>query len=160
MKRLFWVAVGAAVAVAGAKRLGLLDEPPAARPDAGDRTLGGAALAAQAARTAFRAGATAAGTVRSLSDARRELLAGMAEREAQLRHDLVGDVDVDALRAERRAARAAAAEEGAAGAVPPAWHRDPEAREAARAARARRGWADEPTDDPADEDGDLPYSFY
>ncbi|NKY10399.1 hypothetical protein HGA09_08260, partial [Cellulomonas hominis] len=52
------------------------------------------------------------------------------------------------------------AEEGAAGAVPPAWHRDPEAREAARAARARRGWADEPTDDPADEDGDLPYSFY
>lgn len=160
MKRLFWVAVGAAVAVAGAKRLGLLDEPTAARPDAGDRTLGGAALAAQAARTAFRAGATAAGTVRSLSDARRELLAGMAEREAQLRHDLVGDVDVDALRAERRAARAAAAEEDAAGAVPPAWHRDPEAREAARAARARRGWADEPTDDPADEDGDLPYSFY
>lgn len=160
MKRLFWVAVGAAVAVAGAKRLGLLDEPPAARPDAGDRTLGGAALAAQAARTAFRAGATAAGTVRSLSDARRELLAGMAEREAQLRHDLVGDVDVDVLRAERRAARAAAAEEDAAGAVPPAWHRDPEAREAARAARARRGWADEPTDDPADEDGDLPYSFY
>jgi hypothetical protein len=160
MKRLFWVAVGAAVAVAGAKRLGLLDEPPAARPDAGGRTLGGAALAAQAARTAFRAGATAAGTVRSLSDARRELLAGMAEREAQLRHDLVGDVNVDALRAERRAARAAAAEEDAAGAVPPAWHRDPEAREAARAARARRGWADEPTDDPADEDGDLPYSFY
>jgi hypothetical protein len=84
----------------------------------------------------------------------------MAEREAQLRHDLVGDVNVDALRAERRAARAAAAEEDAAGAVPPAWHRDPEAREAARAARARRGWADEPTDDPADEDGDLPYSFY
>lgn len=163
MKRLFWVAVGAAVAVAGAKRLGLLDEPPAARPDAGDRTIGGVALAAQAARTAFRAGATAAGTVRSLSDARRELLAGMAEREAQLRHDLVGDVDVDALRAERRAAgaaRSAAADEDAAGAVPPAWHRDPDAREAARAARARRGWADEPTDDPADEDGDLPYSFY
>src|SRR5699024_10644427 len=29
-----------------------------------------------------------------------EFLAGMAEREQQLRHDLVGDVDVEALRAE------------------------------------------------------------
>jgi hypothetical protein len=170
MSRLLWVAVGAAAAVAGAKRLGLLDD--ALRTSSGTSgtirgaTGGTAATAAQAARTAFRAGAATAGAVRSLSDARREFLAGMAEREEQLRHDLVGDVDVDALRAERDARRAADHDSGRSarrvpsGTVPPAWHGDAEDREAARAARARRGWADEPTDDPADEDGDLPYAFY
>lgn len=170
MSRLLWVAVGAVAAVAGAKRLGLLDDAlgtTGGRPGTIHGTTGGtAATAAQAARTAFRAGAATAGAVRSLSDARREFRAGMAEREAQLRHDLVGDVDVDALRAERDARRAADREAGrtargdASGTIPPAWHGDAEDREAARAARARRGWADEPTDDPADEDGDLPYSFY
>lgn len=172
MSRLLWVAVGAAAAVAGAKRLGLLDDltgAPAARGAhaegsgaAGGTAAATATTAARAVRTAFRAGATTAGAVRSLSDARREFRTGMAEREAQLRHDLVGDVDVDAIRAERAERRAAAREDehDAHGAVPPAWHRDPEAREAARAARARRGWADEPTDDPADDDGDVPYSFY
>jgi hypothetical protein len=173
MSRLLWVAVGAAAAVAGAKRLGLLDDltgAPAGNGAHADGSAAGAAgtarataaTAARAARTAFRAGATTAGAVRSLSDARREFRTGMAEREAQLRHDLVGDVDVDAIRAERAGRRAAAreAEHDAHGAVPPAWHRDPEARDAARAARARKGWADEPTDDPADDDGDLPYSFY
>lgn len=166
MSRLLWVAVGAAAAVAGAKRLGLLDDltgAPAGRGTHADGTrASGATTAARAVRTAFRAGATTAGAVRSLSDVRREFRTGMAEREAQLRHDLVGDVDVDAIRAERAGRRAAdrAAEHDAGGAVPPAWHRDPEAREEARAARARRGWADEPTDDPADGDGDLPYSFY
>lgn len=166
MSRLLWVAVGAAAAVAGAKRLGLLDDltgTASARGAHADGSATGAAgTAARAVRTAFRAGATTAGTVRSLSDARREFRTGMAEREAQLRHDLVGDVDVDAIRTERAERRAAARqdEHDAHGAVPPAWHRDPEARDAARAARARRGWADEPTDDPADDDGDLPYSFY
>ncbi|NHT16204.1 hypothetical protein [Cellulomonas sp. IC4_254] len=171
MSRLLWVAVGAAAAVAGAKRLGLLDDltgsSSARGAHAGASGAAGtaqatASTAARAVRTAFRAGATTAGTVRSLSDARREFRTGMAEREAQLRHDLVGDVDVDAIRAERAGRRAAARqdEHDAHGAVPPAWHRDPEARDAARAARARRGWADEPTDDPADDDGDLPYSFY
>ncbi|MCG7285964.1 hypothetical protein MHY85_08240 [Cellulomonas sp. ACRRI] len=170
MSRLLWVAVGAAAAVAGAKRLGLLDDLTGAPAGHGAHADGDAAgtaratatTAARAVRTAFRAGATTAGAVRSLSDARREFRAGMAEREAQLRHDLVGDVDVDAIRTERAAHRAAGreAEHDAGGAVPPAWHRDPEAREAARAARARKGWADEPTDDPADGDGDLPYSFY
>lgn len=169
MSRLLWVAVGAVAAVAGAKRLGLLDDLTGAPAGHGAHAEGAAGTAratattaARAARTAFRAGATTAGAVRSLSDARREFRTGMAEREAQLRHDLVGDVDVDAIRAERAGRRAAdrEAEHDAGGAVPPAWHRDPEAREAARAARARRGWADEPTDDPADGDGDLPYSFY
>jgi hypothetical protein len=160
MRRLFWVGVGAAAAVAGARRLGLLD---GLTSDAGHGAHAGAgrSTAAQAARTTFRAGATTAGAVRSLSDARREFSTAMAEREQQLRHDLVGDVDVDAIRAERAERRTAAgAASDTSGAVPPAWHRDPEAREATRRSRARRGWADEPTDDPDDGDGDLPYSFY
>ncbi len=170
MNRLLWVAVGAAAAVAGARRLGLLDDVLRTSPStAGPAPRGTAATAAQAARTAFRAGAATAGAVRSLADARREFRAGMAEREEQLRYDRVGDVDVDALRAERDARRSADRAPGGAsrpahrdpsGTVPPAWHGDAQDREAARAARARRGWADEPTDDPADEDGDLPYSFY
>ena len=169
MSRLLWVGVGAAAAVAGAKRLGLLDtvtgaaDGPHGAHSAG--AAGAASTAARAARTAFRAGATTAGAVRNLSDARREFRAGMAEREAQLRHDLVGDVDVDAIRAERAAHRAAAHAAGTAdeadgsGTVPPAWHRDPAARTEARQARSRRGWADEPTEDPGDGDGDLPYAF-
>jgi hypothetical protein len=165
MSRLLWVGVGAAAAVAGAKRLGLLDSLTGA-PDGGAHSAGSAgaaSTAARAARTAFRAGATTAGAVRNLSDARREFSAGMAEREAQLRHDLVGDVDVDAIRAERAAHQAAARTTADAGddsgTVPPAWHRDAEARDEARRARSRRGWADEPTDDPGDGDGDLPYAF-
>lgn len=162
MSRLLWVAVGAVAAVAGAKRLGLLDAAPdtagGAHARAAGPSGGAATTAARAARTAFRAGASTAGAVRSLADARREFSAGVAEREAQLRHDLVGDVDVDAIRAER-AARRGAAHDDADGTVPPAWHGDHEDRETARRERARRGWADEPTDDPADEDGDLPYAF-
>lgn len=169
MSRLLWVGVGAAAAVAGAKRLGLLDsvtgapDGPHGAHSAG--AAGAASTAARAARTAFRAGATTAGAVRNLSDARRELVAGMAEREAQLRHDLVGDVDVDAIRAERAAHQAAARDAAGqddrdpSGTVPPAWHHDAEARDEARQARSRRGWADEPTDDPGDGDGDLPYAF-
>jgi hypothetical protein len=162
MSRLLWVGVGAAAAVAGARRLGLLDSLTGA-PEAGAHSAGSAgaaSTAARAARTAFRAGATTAGAVRNLSDARREFSAGMAEREAQLRHDLVGDVDVDAIRTERAAHKAAAREDrDPSGAVPPAWHHDAEARDEARRARSRRGWADEPTDDPGDGDGDLPYAF-
>lgn len=166
MSRLLWVGVGAVAAVAGAKRLGLLDSLTGASEGGphGAHTAGAAggaaSTAARAARTAFRAGATTAGAVRNLSDARREFTAAMAEREAQLRHDLVGDVDVAAIRTERAAQRAAARDtHDDDGAVPPAWHRDPEAREEARQARSRRGWADEPTEDPGDGDGDLPYAF-
>jgi hypothetical protein len=162
MSRLLWVAVGAAAAVAGAKRLGLLDGVTGAPAPHGAHAGGsapGATTAARAVRTAFRAGATTAGAVRSFSDARREFRLGMAEREEQLRHDLVGDVDVDAIRAER-AARRGERDADVSGATPPAWQREPADRDAARAARSRHGWADGPTDDPEDDDGDVPYSFY
>ncbi|HEY0217633.1 MAG TPA: hypothetical protein VGC57_14685 [Cellulomonas sp.] len=160
MSRLLWVAVGAAAAVAGARKIGLVGDPAAASGASGGsgRPLSGAAAGA---RAALRAMSTAAGAARTIKDVRREFSAGMAEREQQLRDDLLGDVDVDALRAaraEQRAARAAGA--SATGDVPPAWHDDADAREAARAARARRGWADEPTDDPDDAEGELPYAFY
>jgi hypothetical protein len=143
VRRLLWLGVGAAAAVAGARRLGLLDT--GADGASGTAPAG---TAARAVRTAFRAGAGTAGAVRSLSDARREFAAGMAEREQQLRHDLVGDVDVDALRAQRRAAREADA-------APRAWRE-----QAARGEREREDWAGGPTDDPDDREGDLPYAFY
>ncbi len=73
----------------------------------------------------------------ALATLRSEFLAGMAEREQQLRHDLVGDVDVEALRAER-----------------------PERVESLRRSWAGRrgdgGWAG-PTQDPDDDDG---YTFF
>jgi hypothetical protein len=67
-----------------------------------------------------------------------EFLTGMAEREQQLRHDLVGDVDVEALKAER-----------------------PERVESLRrswssARRHDADWAG-PTEDPDDDDG---YAFF
>jgi hypothetical protein len=79
----------------------------------------------------------------------------MAEREQQLRDDLLGDVDVDALRAARADRRAAAGAERDVAA-----EASQEAREQARSDRARRGWAEEPTEDPDDGEGDLPYAFY
>lgn len=65
-----------------------------------------------------------------------EFLAGMAEREQQLRHDLVGDVDVEALRAERPERVAS---------LKRSW-----------AARHGEDWAG-PTEDPDDDDG---YTFF
>ena len=63
----------------------------------------------------------------------------MAEREQQLRHDLVGDVDVDALRAER-----------------PERVDEPAARVVHRAATATPTGPG-PTEDPDDDDG---YTFF
>ncbi|MEZ0449634.1 hypothetical protein [Cellulomonas sp. ICMP 17802] len=69
---------------------------------------------------------------------KREFLAGMSEREQQLRHDLVGDADIETLKAER-----------------------PE-----RVANLRRSWSSArhrdadwagPTEDPDDDDG---YTFF
>lgn len=68
-----------------------------------------------------------------------EFLVGMAEREQQLRHDLVGDVDVEALKAERP-------------------ERVENLRRSWSAARHRdEDWAAGPTEDPDDDDG---YTFF
>ena len=73
---------------------------------------------------------------RAVATLKSDFLAAMAEREQELRHDLVGDVDVEALRAER-----------------------PE-----RVANLRRTWSSRrgedwsgPTEDPDDDDG---YTFF
>jgi len=67
-----------------------------------------------------------------------EFLAAMAEREQQLRHDLVGDADVEALRAERP-------------------ERVENLRRAWSSTRRRDAdWAG-PTEDPDDDDG---YTFF
>jgi len=72
----------------------------------------------------------------ALTTLKSEFRTGMAEREEQLRHDLVGDVDLETLRAER-----------------------PERMENLRRARSGRrtdAWPG-PTEDPDDDDG---YTFF
>ena len=129
MKRLFWIAIGAAITVVVIRKGAALSEhyvPAGARDAAG--TLGRVATAARTVKTEF--------------------LAGLAEREAELRHDLIGDVDVEALRSERARSRADRVDA-------------PRAGRAGRATRAGRGWADGPTEDPEDDGDDgLPYSFF
>jgi len=123
MRRLVWIAIGAAVTVVVIRKGAELSErylPAGARDAAG--TVGRVAGAARTLKTEF--------------------LAGISEREAELRHDLIGDVDVEALRAERVRGRA-------------------DRTSAPRATRAGRGWADGPTEDPEDDGDDgLPYSFF
>ncbi|PVU81108.1 hypothetical protein DDP54_17280 [Cellulomonas sp. WB94] len=123
MKRLVWIAIGAAVTVVVIRKGAELSErylPAGARDAAG--TVGRVASAARTVKTEF--------------------LAGIAEREVELRHDLIGDVDVEALRSERARDRA-------------------DRTHAPRATRAGRGWADGPTEDPEDDGDDgLPYSFF
>ncbi|WP_448060686.1 hypothetical protein [Cellulomonas hominis] len=151
MKRLFWVAVGVAGAVVVIRRAGDLSErylPAGATGALG--TVGRVALA--------------------LGTARSEFAAGLAEREAQLRHDLIGDVDIDALRTERDERRRAdrAGEPGDTADPDRTGHGHrrggrPDtaaARAEARARRAARGWEHEPTEDSPDDEGELPYSFY
>jgi hypothetical protein len=122
MRRLFWVAVGATVTLVAVRRA--RDVVTAYLPAGTGEALGVVDQVTTAARTV-----------------RTEFLAGLSEREAQLKHELVGDVDVDALREERaRRRETEAAEHGAPG----------------RHAAGRRP----ATEDPDDADGDLPYSFY
>ncbi|GEA88817.1 hypothetical protein [Cellulomonas cellasea] len=122
MRRLFWVAVGATVTLVAVRRA--RDVVTGYLPAGTGEALGVVQQVTTAARTA-----------------RSEFLAGLAEREEQLTHDLVGDVDVDALREERARRRAA--------------------EDAEPAARGRRAAHRRPaTEDPDDADGDLPYSFY
>ena len=122
MRRLFWVAVGATVTLVAVRRA--RDVVTAYLPAGTGEALGVVDQVTTAARTA-----------------RSEFLAGLAEREEQLKHDLVGDVDVDALRQERARRR--------------------EAGDAEPDAHGRRAAHRRPaTEDPDDADGDLPYSFY
>ncbi|MFI2752074.1 hypothetical protein ACGIF2_01390 [Cellulomonas sp. P22] len=121
MKRLFWVAVGVGATVLVFRKA----------TDVLDRYV--PANARQAAGTLAHLGTAARG-------AKAEFLTAMSEREAQLRHDLVGDVDVEAARATRTAMRTA----HAAG---------------RRRHAATRDWADGPTEDPED-DPHVPYSFF
>lgn len=79
MKRLFWIGVGAAATVVVIRKVnGLVDAhtPPGV---------------AQAAGVVSGLGA-------ALRSARTEFSAGLAEREAELRQDLLGDVDLDVAR--------------------------------------------------------------
>ena len=123
MKRLVWIAVGAATAVVVIRKGVALSErylPAGTRDLVG--TMGRVVAAARTARTEF--------------------MAGIADREEELRRDLIGDVDIEALRSGHKQSRAAHA-------------RDPRSR------RASRGWADRPTEDPEDDGDDgLPYSFF
>lgn len=82
MRRLLWVGVGVVVTVVTIRK---------------GRELAAAYL--PEGTTEVVQGATA--LTRALGTARHEFVAGMAEREAQLRHGLVGDVDVDAARADK-----------------------------------------------------------
>ncbi|MEV7971886.1 hypothetical protein [Cellulomonas sp. NPDC089187] len=152
MRRLIWVGVGVVATVAVAHRLGLIDVPGAPRRESKP-----ADPVIAAARGLLAAGRTAGGVQQALRQARTDFRDGMAEREAQLRDNLLGDADIDAIKAERRAS--AAPGPATDGVAPPSWHTDPEARREARAARARRGWADAPTEDPEDDD-EQPYSFF
>ncbi|WP_169165388.1 hypothetical protein [Cellulomonas taurus] len=151
MRRLVWVGVGVVATVAVAHRLGLIDVPGAPRT-----TSRPADPVVAAARGLFAAGRTAGGVQQALRQARTDFRTGMADREAELRAGLLGDADIDAIKAERATAKHDWSPDGV---TPPAWHTDPDARREARAARARKGWADSPTDDPED-DGDVPYSFF
>jgi hypothetical protein len=82
MRRLVWVGVGVVVTVVVIRK-------------------GRAIIEAYVPAGATDAVGTAARFGSALRTVRRDFTAGMAEREQQLRHDLVGDVDLDTLRAER-----------------------------------------------------------
>lgn len=119
MRRLVWIGVGVVVTVVVIRK-------------------GRAVLDAYVPAGATDAVSSAARFGSALRTVRSEFLAGMNERERQLRHDLVGDVDVEAIRAER-----------------------PE-----RVAELKRAWSSRkpgdparhgPTDDPDDDDG---YTFF
>lgn len=121
MKRLFWFGVGAVATVVVLRKVrGLIDEhtPPGVAQAAGVVSgLGGA-----------------------LRTARSEFAAGLAEREAELRHDLLGDVDLDEARTRADAGRSGRHPKRAPSR--PGRHTDP----------------GEIAQDPSD--GELGYSFY
>lgn len=119
MRRLLWVGVGVAVTVLVVRKGRAIAEAylPAGTTDVVDGTVR-VTRVARSVREAFSQ--------------------GMAEREKELRHELIGDVDVDELRSRRDARR----------------H---EPRERARSAAVPSTWAQHPVDDPDDDDG---YTFF
>ncbi|HEY8717561.1 hypothetical protein [Pengzhenrongella sp.] len=126
MKRLFWIGIGAVATVIVIRKSSALIEA---------HTPPGVA----------RAAGIVGGLGGALRHARSEFSAGLAEREAELRHDLLGDVDLDEARKrtdEWRAQRAGSSGPG---------HRSPSGTE------RRRHRGAEPQDD---DDGELGYSFY
>ncbi|MCC2323088.1 hypothetical protein [Cellulomonas xiejunii] len=126
MRRLFWVGVGVAVTVVVVRQGRRLVEQyaPAGTGDAVD-------------------GAVRIG--RALRAARDDFRTGVAEREAELLDALVGDVDLDTLRANAPRHRAELRETFGRPA------RDDLARDL-----SARGWAGEPVTDP-DDDAQAPF---
>jgi hypothetical protein len=123
VRRLFWVGVGVALTVVVLRKGRAVAEEYL--PQGTTELVDGVTRLSAAVRTA-----------------RAEFSAGMAEREDELRRELVGDADLDALRAERPQRTAAL-------------------REAfdSRTGRTRKvpsDWAG-PTEDPDDDDG---YTFF
>ncbi|MDM7853421.1 hypothetical protein [Cellulomonas alba] len=82
MRRLVWVGVGVVVTVVVIRK-------------------GRQLLEAYAPAGTAEAAAGVGRLATALAHARRDFADAVAEREAQLRHDLIGDADVDALRASR-----------------------------------------------------------
>lgn len=124
MKRLFWVGVGVGLTVLVIKQGHRLVERYVPRD------------AAAAMTTAARLTRTARGVLD-------EFAAGLAERESELRLALVGDADLDEVKARGRAA----------------W-REMRATKGSAARRDRAvpdSWADGPLEDPDDDDG---YAFF
>ncbi|ADG74714.1 conserved hypothetical protein [Cellulomonas flavigena DSM 20109] len=126
MRRLFWVGVGVALTVVVVRRgRELVDHyAPAGTTDAVDGALR---------------------VTRALRHARDDFRAGVAEREAELLEALVGDVDLDTVRANAPRHRAELREAFGRPA------RDDLARDL-----VARGWADEPVTDP-DDDAQAPF---
>ena len=124
MKRLVWIAIGAAVTVVVIRKGAELSErylPAGARDAVG--TVGRVTSAARTAKTEF--------------------LAGLAEREAELRTALLGDdADLDEIRSKGRAAWAEL--RGSRG-------------PAAQSRRVPPAWASDQLEDPDDDDG---YAFF
>ncbi len=136
MRRLFWVGVGVALTVVVVRQGRRLVEAyaPAGSTDAVDGALR---------------------VTRALRAARDDFRAGVAERESELLDALVGDVDLDALRASaprrRDELRASFGRQGHDDRVGGDRARDELARDL-----AARGWRDAPTQDP-DDDAQAPF---
>jgi hypothetical protein len=135
MRRLFWIGVGAVAAVVVIRKAkGLIDEhtPPGVAQAAGVVSgLGGA-----------------------LRSARKEFSAGLAEREAELRSDLLGDVDLDEARTRTDEWRAERRERGETRTRPWAARSDAKDRRGRHSGAASEDIAQDPGD------GELGYSFY